>query len=138
MDYLTLKIKTLRFFETSTGSNISGDMSIQNTVVRNSDLTENRLQVYSKQEEVRLLKASTRTKEGTKEQTNKHLAISAQIYITVCLEGDYRSSVNSDLLDDQGSPFSRSKILLFTSASRLLLQPDQFLIQRLRRLFPQR
>lgn len=46
-------------------------MSIQNTVVRKSDLTENRLQAYSKQEEMRLLKVSTRAKEGTKEQKNK-------------------------------------------------------------------
>jgi len=86
MDCLTLKIKTLRFLETSTGSNIPGDLSIQNTVVRNSNLKENRSQAYSKQEELHLLKVFTRTKEETKEQTYKHLEISAQIYITFCLE----------------------------------------------------
>jgi len=70
MDCLTLKIKILRSFETSTGSNISGDLNIQNTVVRNSDLTDKRLQAYSKQEELRLLKVCTRAKEGEKEQTS--------------------------------------------------------------------
>jgi len=144
MNYFTVKIKTLRSFEMSTGSNIPGDLSIQNNVVRNSDLPQQTVckPIPNRKNYVcwRYVQEwrNERKNKHKHTQTNKHIEISAQIHITFCLEGNYYSSVNSDVLDNQGSAFSRSKILLLTNASRLLLKPNQFLIQRLQKLFPQR
>jgi len=143
MDYLTLKIKTLRSFETSTGSNYPGGLSIHNTDMRNSELPQKTVckPIPNRKNYVCWKYAKERRKERKNKQTkkkNKHIGISAQIHILFCLERNYYSSVNSDVLDDQGSAFSRSKILLFTNASRLLLQPNQFRVKRLQKLFPQR
>ena len=129
-----------RSFETSTGSNIPGDLSIQNTDVRNSELPQKTVckPIPNRKNYVCWKYAQERRKERKNKQTNKQIEISAQIHILFCLEGNYYSSVNSDVLDDRGSAFSRSKILLFTNASRLLMQSNQFRIQRLQKLFPQR